>query len=48
MSAESDRFRKRATMCRELAHAARDDASDLDAEAELMDAEETSKEFREG
>ena len=48
MSAESDRFRERAIFCRELAVDARDEqsrqtlsdmAADLDAEADLIDAE---------
>lgn len=57
MSAESDRFRKRATQCRELAQDARDEesrhtltnmAADLEAEADMLDAEEAPNEAREG
>ena len=57
MSAESDRFRKRATQCHTLAKDARDQESrhtlsdmavDLDAEADQIDAEEAAKEAREG
>jgi hypothetical protein len=56
MSAESDRFRKRATECRTLAKDARDQESrhtlsdmavDLDAEAAEIDAEEAAEEARE-
>jgi hypothetical protein len=57
MSDDSDRFRERATLCRHLAQAARDDvsrqtlidmAADLEAEADVLDAEEPTKEAREG
>jgi hypothetical protein len=53
MSAESDRFRKRATQCRALAEDARDEDSrhtlidmavDLDSEADNIDAEDAMKE----
>jgi hypothetical protein len=53
MSAESERFRMRATQCRALAKDARDEnsrhtltdmAADLDSEADSIDAEDATKE----
>ena len=55
MSAESDRFRNRATKCRELAKEARDEGSrntlsdmavDLDAEANEIDARDAARRAR--
>jgi hypothetical protein len=57
MSANSDQFRKRARQCRELARDARDEqsrqtlssmAADLEAEADMLDAEEAPKQAGEG